>query len=88
MEILKQYKNCILHLGAAMVATKMQNDKILVKTDNANYIFDFLIFATGIRVDLKIRPEFPKLATMLPHGLTRLALIFLNKTTLWAYIRI
>jgi cation diffusion facilitator CzcD-associated flavoprotein CzcO len=53
-----------LHLGAAMDDITEQDGRLHVRTKQGAFDLDFLIFATGFRVDLAQRPE---LALLAPH---------------------
>ena len=53
-----------LHLGSPLEAVTEQDGALLVQTPHGAFPVDFLIFATGFRVDLAARPELSLLA---PH---------------------
>jgi cation diffusion facilitator CzcD-associated flavoprotein CzcO len=56
-----------LHTGSPWLATRMEGAQVAVTTPKATHAFDFLIFGTGLVVDLARRPE---LAGIAPHVAT------------------
>jgi cation diffusion facilitator CzcD-associated flavoprotein CzcO len=59
-----RHPNARLHLGSPVTALAVQDGALRVETPRGSHPLDFLIFATGFRVDLASRPE---LALIAPH---------------------
>ena len=57
MERLAALPNAQIHSSEGWSQTKFVNDAVQVTTPKSTYEFDCLIFGTGIRVDLDLRPE-------------------------------
>lgn len=59
-----RHSHARLHLGSPILSLTERDDALLVETPTGRHALDFLIFATGFRVDLAQRPE---LAPVAPH---------------------
>ena len=58
------HENAHFHLGCPVTGLREEAGALVVKTPRGDHALDFLIFATGFRVDLGRRPE---LAALAPH---------------------
>ncbi|MDB9786864.1 NAD(P)/FAD-dependent oxidoreductase [Bacteriovoracaceae bacterium] len=52
-----------IHPGSSWIDVKEESGKIHVTTNKETFIFDYLIFGTGFRTKLELRPELLKLHT-------------------------
>ncbi len=59
-----RHANARFNLGCAVLGARLQGNAIEVTTSQGVATFDFLVFATGFRIDWFSRPEFARLA---PH---------------------
>lgn len=59
-----RHHNARFHLGSPMTGLQRDGDALTLTTPHGSYELDFLILATGFRVDLDRRPE---LAAVAPH---------------------
>ena len=59
-----RHPNAHLHLSSPIHNIRQQGDTLLLTTPRGEFPIDFIIFATGFRVDLATRPE---LALIAPH---------------------
>jgi cation diffusion facilitator CzcD-associated flavoprotein CzcO len=59
-----RHGNAFFHLGSPVTDLREDGDHLVVTTPKAEYAIDFVIFATGFRVDLSLRPE---LKEFIPH---------------------
>ncbi len=57
LDRLRRHENCRLHVAAPWLSSRMEDDSVIVATDGARHEFDFLVFGTGIVVNLDLRPE-------------------------------
>lgn len=57
MDRINQHSNVAFHPGEGWTATKMSPGGVEVITAKGHYVFDMLLFGTGIVVDLDLRPE-------------------------------
>lgn len=58
------HANAYFHLGSPILEMSEAGDHVVIETPKGRYPVDFVIFATGFRVDLASRPE---LAAFAPH---------------------
>lgn len=59
-----RHDNAFLNLQAAVLDVALENGRLAVRTSYKSFTLDFLILATGFRVDWEARPEFAAIA---PH---------------------
>lgn len=52
------HPNAFFHLASPIEALKVCGETVAITTPKGTYPADFIIFATGFRVDMKARPEF------------------------------
>jgi len=64
MRRVSRHKNAHFHLASPVLALEEDGDHVVLTTPKGRYDADFVIFATGFRVDLGSRPE---LADFAPH---------------------
>ena len=57
MDRISQHQNCEIHAGEPWLSTRMEDERVVVETSAGTHRFDFLVFGTGIVVDLSLRPE-------------------------------
>ncbi|ARP90614.1 FAD-dependent oxidoreductase [Bordetella genomosp. 9] len=57
-----RHPNARFNLGCALLQARLEDGAIRARTPKGDFILDFLIFATGFRVDWTFRPEFASLA--------------------------
>jgi FAD-dependent urate hydroxylase len=59
-----RHENAFFHLGSPVTNLRQEGDRLVATTPKSEYHVDFMIFATGFRVDLSLRPE---LKEFIPH---------------------
>jgi cation diffusion facilitator CzcD-associated flavoprotein CzcO len=64
MRRVSRNQNAYFHLGSPILALEEEGDHVVLTTPKGRYEVDFVIFATGFRVDLGSRPELRDFA---PH---------------------
>ncbi len=57
-----RHPNAHFWLNSPIVSLKEQGDHVLLKTPSTEFALDFVIFATGFRVDLSQKPELQRFA--------------------------
>lgn len=57
-----RHPNAFFHLGSPMTSLMQDGDHLVLTTPKGRYEVDFVIFATGFRVDLAERPELKAVA--------------------------
>jgi FAD-dependent urate hydroxylase len=53
----RRFGNFVLHTACPWRAVREDGDALVVETERGRFVFDFLIFATGVATDLSLRPE-------------------------------
>ena len=56
------HANARFNLGAPITGIEVVDDELYVSTPKGVFVLDFLVFATGFRIDLASRPEFAPFA--------------------------
>ncbi|WP_332116734.1 NAD(P)/FAD-dependent oxidoreductase [Azorhizobium caulinodans] len=57
-----RHPNAFFHLGSPIESLVVEGDHLVLTTPKGRYELDFIIFATGFRVDLSLRPELEEVA--------------------------
>ncbi|WP_321949085.1 NAD(P)/FAD-dependent oxidoreductase [Paraburkholderia sp. J10-1] len=57
-----RHANARFNLGAPVTGIEQVDDELYVSTPKGVFVLDFLVFATGFRIDLASRPEFAPFA--------------------------
>ncbi len=57
-----RHSNAFFHLGSPIDSLVVEVDHLVLTTPKGRYELDFIIFATGFRVDLSLRPELVEVA--------------------------
>ncbi|MGE0725948.1 MAG: FAD/NAD(P)-binding protein [Alphaproteobacteria bacterium] len=68
-----RHPNLRIHTGSPWIATGMAGGAVAVTTPKATHTFDFLIFGTGLAVDLARRPELAGIAPLVATWADRYA---------------
>lgn len=57
-----RHANAFFHLGSPIEEVVEDNGQLLVQTPRGRYALDFIVFATGFKTDLQVRPELAPVA--------------------------
>ena len=57
-----RHENAYFHLGSPVEDVVEEDGQLLVQTPRGGYALDFIVFATGFKTDLQVRPELEPVA--------------------------